>query len=509
MLELEQALRAAEAQIERLKERLSQKGLESPDPIGMAGANPEDAVQALLDSREALALVNAAPEMIVVVDQDGRILLWNEKAEGLADEGAFPLCFQEPGLVEEIHQQGFVGVDQGRLCLSDGRMVLLSCAPLVFRGRSCVQYHLRDVTSASLLSDELQLVRRMAAVGNLAAEVAHAINNPLSVVMGRVELLQALPPERLAESGRHLEVMADYARRMAHIIKGLQIFARPGLGEIQQKNLLEILQAARASCVERDDTIRIELDVEPSGLNVRADPVQLVQVFDGLMSSLAASSGRRSVLEVNARVGGLGVVIGMEASNHAVGRPAVGAGVVWKSVETSQDSIGFGVSVGSAILREHGGALSIGGDAPEDRCYRVELPGWSNVPAETAKGRLGSGERVLVVEDEHGVRELAVDMLVAAGYAPVSVENAEAGLVRLESMDFSAILVDINLPAMSGLAFREAVLSRWPQYASRIILMTGLDIGPPAGVPMLRKPFSQASLLEAIGGMPGSYAAPS
>ncbi|MEE2752026.1 MAG: response regulator [Myxococcota bacterium] len=447
-------------------------------------------------------LIDTAPEMILVVSREGLIVHRNNKAEQLGEEAVFSACFQEPELVEGILEQGFVAVDQGHLCLTDGRLVLLSCSPIRFRGQDAHQYHLRDVTSSSLLSEELQLVHRMAAVGKLAGEVAHAINNPLSVVMGRVELLQALPPGQLTESGRHLEVMGDYVRRMAHIIKGLQIFARPGLGEIREIKVLDVLKTARKSCLERDESVRIVLDVEPEGLGVMADRVQLAQVFDGLMSSLAATSGRRSVIQVHAGKGGPGVIIGMGTDRGAVGAGAEGP-KEWRSVESIPDRMGFGVSVGSAILREHGGGLSIGGSTVAERCYRIELPGWSDASERLPTGSLSNGQSILVVEDEQGVRELAVDMLLAAGYETSSVEDAEEGLARLAADAVDAILVDVNLPGMSGIAFRESVLSQWPEYQSRIILMTGLDIRAPTGVPMLRKPFSHASLLKAIGSVVG------
>ncbi len=261
---------------------------------------PDDTQKGTLDALHR-ALFDSSPDMILLVQSNGEIHSRNEAAEGLGPARRLEDCFEAPDEIRKIQDRGFVASGEQELRLKDGRLVLLSVGALELYGRSAFQCILRDVTSYRLLAEELQLSRRMAAVGNLAAGVAHAMNNPLAVIMGRVELLQALGDGNKKDRERHLEVMADYARRMADIVQSLQIFSQPGLGSREEVAVQDVLKAAARACRERMGSVQIGIHVHPPGMVVPGDPVLLEQVFDGLLSWLANQAGRRAEISMVAR----------------------------------------------------------------------------------------------------------------------------------------------------------------------------------------------------------------
>jgi len=80
---------------------------------------------------------------------------------------------------------------------------------------------------------------------------------------------------------------------------------------------------------------------------------------------------------------------------------------------------------------------------------------------------------ILIVDDEAPLRRVLERSLVRDGYRVVSTGNAETAYSLLESERADAVLLDIHLPTMSGLALYLAIVHRWPQLEGRIAIMTG------------------------------------
>ncbi|SRR5712691_6725062 len=120
------------------------------------------------------------------------------------------------------------------------------------------------------------------------------------------------------------------------------------------------------------------------------------------------------------------------------------------------------------------------------------------------------GARVLVVEDEEGVRELIVTVVQRAGYAADAVANGQEALQRIPAHHYALILCDLRMPAMDGHEFYRVVQSRYPDVARRIVFMTAhanLDeyasFVREVHAPVLRKPFYVEELREALSRMIG------
>jgi two-component system response regulator MprA len=115
--------------------------------------------------------------------------------------------------------------------------------------------------------------------------------------------------------------------------------------------------------------------------------------------------------------------------------------------------------------------------------------------------------RVLVVDDEPAIRRILTRLLAMAGYEPVEAQNGEEALELLEATGADVVLLDLQMPGMSGQTLFHAIRSRWPALAEAVIVMSGdpedatewLTLHQ---VPVLAKPFDRTTLLHAIQHLP-------
>jgi DNA-binding NtrC family response regulator len=89
----------------------------------------------------------------------------------------------------------------------------------------------------------------------------------------------------------------------------------------------------------------------------------------------------------------------------------------------------------------------------------------------TGEAAVAERRRILVVDDERGVRALCTDVLKRAGYEAEAVDSPTAALSRLEEAEFDLILVDINMPQMSGIGLCRRIREKRPQQT--VVLITG------------------------------------
>ncbi|MSP21984.1 MAG: response regulator [Dehalococcoidia bacterium] len=142
----------------------------------------------------------------------------------------------------------------------------------------------------------------------------------------------------------------------------------------------------------------------------------------------------------------------------------------------------------------------------------AETPSISSAAKETASAPpsdsgppRGAGQRVLIVDDEEAIRALASRVLTSFGYAPSAAASATEALTLLEQRPYDAILSDIRMPGMDGVALYREVARRWPRLADRVVIMTG-DVENEAvatllrerGLASLEKPFRLEALLAAL-----------
>jgi CheY-like chemotaxis protein len=390
---------------------------------------------------------------------------------------------------------GFEGVGESHIHLRDGRRMNFSVAKLD-EIRTIVV--LRDVTQGYLIGAKLEDARRLASVGRMAGALAQEITNPLSVIHGRVEVLQAMRQIKPADLQRQLAIMADHCGRIAGLVRNLQTLAVPPSIHRKWLPLDELIEQAISQAGRRLRRVRIETQMGPVRIRIYVDPKLFVQLLASLLCFAGEHSPPDSVLELSAEQNDEdGVRIQVRGSGMPISPEVMAELERQERQHTIEPGLGLGLTVVSSIVQDHGGRLRLESHPSGGNLYIVELPGMKlgSMHTEDRDRRI---LRVLVVDDDALLCETVKWMLSVDGHRITDVRSAEEALVRLQTESFDVVIVDMRLPQMTGLELLAAMEGKWPGQASRVILTSGMLEDPERDYPYLQKPFTRQDLIDAI-----------
>ena len=381
--------------------------------------------------------------------------------------------------------------------------------------------------------DALRQTEKLSAMGTLLAGVAHELNNPLAIVMGRASLLEEKAAESALLNQAGVQLAADARRireaaeRCGRIVRTFLNMARHKPAERVPVQLNDIVRAAAdmLGYTLRSHGITVDLQLADGLPEAQADGDQLGQVVLNLIvnaqQALAAvQSARRITLTsgVEPQRAGRESRIWLRVADTGPGVAVAERDKIFEPFFTTKGAglgTGLGLSVSRSIVREHGGDLAVEtgrdtGDAA-GASFRLSLPvsGQLVSPSSTALP-LAPAEglahaRVLVVDDEPEIADLIRAVLEGAGFDVATAESGAVALEMLAEARFDAIVSDVRMPDLDGAALWRAVRERWPLLARRVLFVTGDTLSTQArqildesGCASLDKPFGKADLLAAV-----------
>jgi PAS domain S-box-containing protein len=230
-------------------------------------------------------------------------------------------------------------------------------------------------------TQQLWQAARLAGVGELAAGLAHELNNPLGTVSLRLEGVLARTP--LGDPRRKaLEVIEKEVARMAGLVANLLRFSRAGRDQVSAVDVCEEITNTIALVAHtlRKAQIRVEPDFVPGVPPIHADRQQLQQVFLHLFTNAADAMPRGGRLVPRVRTGGLpdstpAVVI--EVSDTGVGIPAALLPRVFDPFFTTKEEgkgTGLGLAICKRIIDQHRGTVAVESELGRGTTLRVTLP---------------------------------------------------------------------------------------------------------------------------------------
>jgi PAS domain S-box-containing protein len=386
----------------------------------------------------------------------------------------------------------------------------------------------RDITEQQRLQQQLIQSERLAAMGQMIAGVAHELNNPLTAILGVTELMRDQTTDENAH--RQLDLAHRQARRAAHIVESLLVFSRPATPRNALLHLSDLLQRTLQLHEHslRSNNIQVDLMARPDLPTVLGDSNQLTQVFLNLIVN--AEQAIREVRDqgmLRIRVGVVGDRVLITFQDDGVGIHRETLPRIFDPFFTTKRpgrGTGLGLSICMAIVREHNGDISAQPLPDGGSVFTVSLPVCTQavlvaepkpVPASRAQTRAPeaptlAGKRVLVVDDEEGIRELVTDSLTSRNISVDCASVSERALELAATNYYDAILCDLNLESESGMPvsgfdlydrIRENLASR-SVVMPLFIFMTGdlVDFASDEqtirqGSLILQKPFRIAELL--------------
>jgi two-component system sensor histidine kinase PilS (NtrC family) len=252
----------------------------------------------------------------------------------------------------------------------------LSVGPLTDESGTLVGYivNFQDLSEVELEMDRQRLQERMAAIGEMAARMAHEIRNPLASISGSAQMLAA-NDQREASSSRLLDIVVDESRRLSGILDGFLAYARPRTAAHGPVDLAAMLRDC-LKLLERSDERRPEhrLTVDlPDELKVIGDDELLRQVFWNLTRNALQAMPDGGELAIRGTCTGDRVILvwrdtGVGMSDNVRSR------AFEPFVTTRSKGSGLGLAVVYAAVQEHGGHVTIDSRTGHGTTVMVELP---------------------------------------------------------------------------------------------------------------------------------------
>jgi two-component system NtrC family sensor kinase len=363
-------------------------------------------------------------------------------------------------------------------------------------------------------------------MGSLLAGVAHELNNPLAIVMGRASLLED-KCEALPELQHDAQRIREAAERCGRIVRTFLNMARSRPAQRAMVSLNELVLAATDMLGYglRSHGIELALRLDPELPEVTADADQIGQILLNLLvnaqQALAGqgSGERRLELSTGLEPGRSGPdavqpQVWLRVVDSGPGVPMALRARLFESFFTTKPEgagTGLGLAVSRTLARDHGGDL-VHEDTPagQGARFRLTLPTSVAIAGHSAAVPLDSPSgdahgRVLVVDDEAEIADLMRAMLESAGYEVATAESGAVALEMLAEARFDAIVSDLRMPDMDGAQLWRQVRARDPALARRMLFVTGDTLSPSARLfldegrcPSLDKPFARNDLLERV-----------
>jgi PAS domain S-box-containing protein len=351
----------------------------------------------------------------------------------------------------------------------------------------------RDLSGRRILQNQLIHNDRLAAVGTLAAGVAHEINNPLAYVLLNLQyLLREVPrqEENYDRVGHLLERLREArhgAERVVSIVKDLRTFSKSDeelLGPVDLRQVLRnAVKVARMQLVDRGQIVEAIADI-PLAVGHAS---RLEQVFLNLLinavQALPVERKDQNLIRVRSFVERQGEqqYVTVEVMDNGLGMAPATLNRVFDPFFTTKPvglGTGLGLPICHSIVTRMGGSIRVESELGLGTTFCVSLPTAltmrrhvtpypTSVPAPDARRA-----RILVVDDELPVATMMSRVLEEEHDVEVAT-SAEYALELLEQQRFDVMFCDLLMPAMTGMDFHAEVMRRFPGQEQRIVFMSG------------------------------------
>jgi signal transduction histidine kinase/ActR/RegA family two-component response regulator len=423
-----------------------------------------------------------------------------------------------PALEERLRDRlkGDVTPYEQTIVRSDGTSLDLWIAgmPTVFEGEPATIVFVVDRTEQRRLESQLVATERLASLGRLAASVGHEINNPLTYVIGNLEIAaramrSGRPPDDLAAM---LDAALGGAEQVRRIVEDLRLFTQHKSEALRPVDLKAVVESCvRMSAGELRHRAKIIQSIA-EGTTVLASEPRLAQVLTNLLlnaaQALPRGASETNTVTVAARTIGGRVELVIEDTGEGVAPehlPHVFE--PFFTTKTERGGSGLGLAICRTLVAAQNGEIAF--DSEPGKGTRVTVRLQAADHAEAGNGaevhqRAAPSRRVLLVDDDAQI--LAVLSRSLAPHEVTTAINGHDALHHLEQGGpFDVIVCDLMMPDVSGVDIYERVRARYPGIEERIVFMTGGITTPTApdvvaSLPnaCLHKPFSIATLLDAI-----------
>jgi len=325
-----------------------------------------------------------------------------------------------------------------------------------------------DISQRKKLEEELSRRQKLEALGVLAGGIAHDFNNLLAAVFGFMDLArESLPLEHPAREYLGRAFLAfDRARSLS---RQLLTFAKGGS---PVKRPVDATSLLRECCTFSLSGSNVRCDVSVVGELpvIHADEDQLAQVFSNLLINARQAMPLGGTLAIRAEprsIAGPTSVPLPEGSYLTIAFRDGGVGIPESILDrvfdpfftTKQQGSGLGLAISYSIVKRHGGHIEVASTPGQGTTFTIWLPVKGDVaaerPAEAEAPAASDTARILVMDDDPGLRALAAEMLRRAGHQVVSAPDGEQAVAivaehRAQGTPIELVILDLTVPGGMG-----------------------------------------------------------
>jgi PAS domain S-box-containing protein len=496
-------------------------------------------------------LLEAVPDAIVMVNNTGRIVLINERAEtlfgykknqllGRRVEVLLPARFREGHVghrtryhaAPKIRTMG-TGLDLFAI-RKDGTEfpVEISLSPLKTNEGVFAMSAIRDITERTQLEEEWRQKnnaleeqnRRVEEANRLKSEflanMSHELRTPLNGIIGFAEIMH---DGRVGPvSDQHKEYLSDIltsARHLLQLINDVLDLSKVEAGKMefnpQLVNLQILVQEVReiVRTLAASKRIKVSSEIDPALSAIDADPRSVKQILYNYLSNALKFTPEGGRVTVRGKVEDAERFC-LEVEDNGIGISASDTDrlfVEFQQLDSSAakkySGTGLGLALTRKIVEAQGGSVGVSSTLGKGSIFYAVLPRTfrpiGEMPDEKQTVRVADGAPVvLVVEDDANDRAWIARALRKTGYGVETVATGSEALIRCREQRFDAITLDIMLPDMSGRAVLEKLRERGLNQETPVVVVTVLaQKGIVAGyqvVDILAKPVSEGEIVRAL-----------
>ncbi len=455
--------------------------------------NREKAEYHEASERERLAVtLRSIGDSVITTDREGKVVLFNRQSEKLTgytlgeargrrfeqifhiiDEKSRKRC-DNP--VEKVIKTGsIVGLANNTLLIArDGRELVITNSGAPIRDRESnitgVVLVFHDVTEQRKREEELFKTHKLESVGILAGGIAHDFNNILTAILGNITLAKmSLDPDD--ESFKRLSEAEKASIRAQSLTQQLLAFSKGG-ASVKKTAAIKGLIVDTATFALRGSNMSCDISIPDNLWSVEVDEGQISQVIHNLIINAdnATPNGGTITVEAGNLDEGASPLTGCKCvmitiKDHGVGIPEEHLQRIFDPYfSTKQKGSGLGLASCYSIIKNHNGHIAVDSKVSAGTTFTIYVPASQNKVLEKEQSKevtiAGKG-RVLLMDDEASIRELAGEILTHFGYEVSFAEDGREAIELYKKAEergesFDIVVLDLTVPG--GLGGRDTIM---------------------------------------------------
>lgn len=443
----------------------------------------------LLESEESFRkLAEDAKDAIVIIGAEGKYLYANRQTAETTGYGVHELLDMGikdmfppddlPTVMERftkrIAEMPLSNHYEPLLVAKDGRKIPIEATSsnTVWHGQPALLVIFRDVTDRKKREEDRIMASKLESIGVFAGGIAHDFNNLLTGILGNASLAKTLcnPEDKIYKRLAELE---NAALRGGDLTRQLLTFAKGGASVKKTVSINKLVKESACFSL-RGTNIKCDCPLPDDMWPVEADTGQISQVIHNLVINARQAMPEGGGVVIS----GENIMIGNEGSlplrsgryvkitvkDKGVGIPEKYLSKIFDPYFTTKEKgSGLGLATVYSIIKNHGGHITVESEIGKGTAFYIYLPASEKeiIPVKADEERPVSGKgKILVMDDEDIIRDVAGEILTELGYEVESAKNGAEAIklyknAKSSGRAFSAVILDLTVPG--GMGGKEAV----------------------------------------------------